>query len=221
MSSVQSNNFDACLYRLGGLTTPKSKEKIFYVDLEEFFLQATLEVFNNDSRLSRCIEFWVYRYGKYLSPFKLVKLIKNENSFDPSALGGLLSIADNKFPRGQFSTLQKYAKKSPGRKMFNIVSALKKTDHRWEKYGIEAPIFLLDEEAHFLRGMSGVILNIPELKYRVMGLTPSASDLKAYLEVFPDSSLYRAAKETHQGYGSAHKNYTRYVLPFLNIKKAT
>ncbi len=196
--------FASKLQKLGGLIVSKNGKYKEFVDLERFALDATTSVFN-DSRLSRTIELWFYRYAKLLSVPTLIKLIEKGYIYNPSSLGALLSIADNKFPdSGELKKLASYCIKAQDIKMFKFFGDKKRSDPRWLKYGIIAPIFNLNEEDHFLL-KDKKIATIPELKYRKQGFSVTASNILSMREIYPQMSLYRISKELNVTYAYVHR----------------
>lgn len=210
MSSLNYSNdqsyFESALIYLGGLATTPNLVKISFVDLEEFFLIGTNFCYV-DARLTRTFEYWVAKYGKLLSPKRLCKLIeKGDLAIDFQCLGPLLSIIDHKFPRGKFASLEAYCKIGELKKMFPFLLKSMRRDERWEKYGVIAPVFQSVEESHFLRNEKYVCDHCPEIRFRIMGVSPMRSNLLAYRAKFPKLSLYRVAKDLDLTYAFAHRS---------------
>lgn len=202
---------------LGGNITSQLPCPKNYLDLEEFFVEATNAVFS-DTRLTRCLEYWVSRYGKYLSPSK-IRTVLGKIEYDPRVLGYFIELIDGeKFERGPFKILNSLIKK--GKKSESLFSHLprpKVQDAVWKKHGIIAPVFNPEEEEKNLKNMSYIIKNVPELKYRIMGMHIPVADILAYLDRNGEASLYRIAKETNTAYSRVHGLYQKHVRAFKSI----
>ena len=180
--------------QLGGLITSKVKIKRNFIDLELFFLEATNCVFN-DTRLTRCIEYWVLKHGQLLSPQRLQKIIESKKiQFDESVLGALLGIIDPKFPnKCRFSPLAKFCSKKANIPLFPFFKDVARSDKRWLRYGIIAPEFKPQEENHFLISEKKQT-TIPELFFR-KSAPPVVANIQSYLKLNPSTSIYRISKE--------------------------
>lgn len=212
MNSSNVERFAFQLSELGGRITSKKKYKErAYIDLEQFFLNMTL-CMNSDARLARCCEYWIQTFGKYLSAQKIQKRIKKGQDYSPQYLGGLLTIADSRFPRGQFSSLSKYTSNKQEVQMLKVFKNKEIADANWLKFGIIAPQFNQDEKEKNIKPISYILENCPELSYRMKGLTTAIADLKAYLHIHKDASLYRAAKDIDLSYVRAHQIKKDYFL---------
>ena len=204
--------FENELIYLGGQISTKSFLKIDFVDLEVFFLNST-NYMCEDSRLSRCMEYWAVRYGNLLSPKRMLSLLKGStDSYNPQVLGALLSIADRSFPSGRFSKLMAFCKDEPKIKMFSFLSRSIPKDERWSRFGIEASIFRPGEEGHFLATYKG-LKDIPiELKNRMMGIPAMKSNLFIYRELHPGLSMYKIGKDLKLSYAFIHRTLTALQL---------
>jgi len=199
---------------LGGNITSHLPSPGNYLDLEEFFVEATNAVFS-DTRLTRCLEYWVSRYGKYLSPSK-IRTVLSKSKYDPRVLGYFIELIDGKkFNNGPFKILKTFIKK--GKKNEPIFSHLprpKVADPVWKKYGLIAPLFNREEEEKNLKSMSYIAKSVPELKYRIMGMHIPVADILAYIDRNGEASLYRIAKETNTAYSRVHGVYQKHIRPF-------
>lgn len=206
--------FSAKLKYFGGNITSSESASAKYIDLEKFVVDATNYMFE-DYRLTRCMEHWMNRYTKYLSPSKIVKVSK-DNIFNPFVLGALLEIGlGNKWKRGRFSVVAKIIKTSKKIKQNLILSAPapRTKDPIWIKYGIHAPLFTLEEENKNLKSFPYVCENVSEMKYRLDGHYIPVADMKAYLEKNGMASIYRIAKDTYITYSRAHLLFKDYIKP--------
>jgi len=211
-NKIDPNIFALEVWYLGGNIMP-SKEIVFnlnrnyYIDLEEFFLNATNHVFN-DTRLTRCIEHWINRYGKYLSPSKIKKIINSGQTYNKAVLGVFLEfISGPNWFKSKFIILKDYVIPSQKKiKLFDHLPIPSKIDSTWEKYGIVAPLFLKELEVDKnLKTIDYVLQSIPELKFRIMGFPIAISDYKAFKKFEENCSLYKIAKQTHTPYSRLHK----------------
>ena len=204
------------LVYLGGSVTSRLPYSKDYLDIEEFFVEATNAVFS-DTRLTRCLEYWVSRYGKYLSPSK-IRTVLAKTDYDPRVLGYFIELIDGeKFKRGPFKILNRFIKRGlKNEALFFHMPRPKVRDPVWEKYGLIAPVFNREEEEKNLKSMSYVVKNVPELKYRIMGMHIPVADILAYLDRNGEASLYRIAKETNTAYSRVHGVYQKHVRPFQN-----
>jgi len=212
-SSVET--FATNLESLGGLIhthTSSRKTKRDYIDLELFFLTSTCHLLNSDGRLVRCMEYWTYTFGKYLSPSRITKYIQQGIAYDGAVLGALLSIADSKFPRsGEFHLLIKFTKKHNNAPLLAFLKRVKNPDENWIKFGIIAPQFIPDEPKHFLRSTDYIIKNIPELSYRIKGYTIAIANINALLDLNGPLSVYKIAKITNSTYSYIHGIYNKHI----------
>ncbi|HAZ13377.1 MAG: hypothetical protein A2X86_14870 [Bdellovibrionales bacterium GWA2_49_15] len=216
-SSNEAQNFAELtashLAYLGGNITPHLTSPTEYIDLEEFFVEATNAVFS-DTRLTRCLEYWISRYGKYLSPSK-IRTVLGKTKYDPRVLGYFIELIDGeKFKHGPFKILSSFIKR--GKKSEPLFSHLPRPKVQgavWKKYGLIAPLFNREEEEKNLKHMSYIVRNVPELKYRIMGMHIPVADILAYLDRNGEASLYRIAKETNTAYSRVHRVYQKHVRP--------
>jgi hypothetical protein len=193
--------------------TPKINRD--YIDIESFFLYSTLHI-STSIRTARYIEYWTYVFGKYLSVKRINDHIKNSHPYNPIFLNGLLKIIDENFDKsGPLKILfqKKVIKKNS---LMPIVDGyeFKKLDPKWESIGVSAPVFIPDELDKTIYGIDWITKNCPELFYRIQGLSPVLSDIRAYIHFRADASLYRVAKDLKLTYSCVHQNYKKYVEPF-------
>lgn len=212
--------FSAKLKYLGGNITSSEPAPVEYIDLEKFVLEATNYMFE-DYRLTRCMEYWMHRYTKYLSPSKIVKISKG-NNFNPFVLGALLEIGlGEKWKNGRFGVVAKIIKIS-NKKIQNLILNApepRTKDSVWIKYGIHAPLFSVDEENKNLKSFPYMCENIFEMKYRLDGHLIPVADIKAYLARNGMTSIYRVAKDTYITYSRAHLLFKDYIEPLCLFSK--
>ncbi|MBU6154070.1 MAG: hypothetical protein KGP28_07190 [Bdellovibrionales bacterium] len=110
----QRSDFESRLTYLGGaLSSDILETRKKYIDLERFFIDATLFM-NYDARVTQAFLNWLTRYGVILCPSKIRRLLQ-ENSFDPAVLRAFLSILIENDPRPKrWDILKRKAKKGEG-----------------------------------------------------------------------------------------------------------
>lgn len=187
--------------------------KSTYTDLEMLFVNFLDHVFNDD-RTYRAITFWLRRYGKFLSPKKLKKLLKKK-VYDPRVLNALLKVSDSNFPKNEFKSLYSEGEAISSSNGFKLPKRVPRSQEFLE-FGLEAPLVEDDpnEELHSLRTTKWVYENVPEIRNRVMGLTKSVADYRALLEKEKDiKSIYKASKKIYLCYARAHEVFHKHILP--------
>lgn len=190
-----------------------------YIDLESFFLQSTIHI-SSSIRVARYIEYWVYSYGKYLSVKRINDHIKSGHPYRAEFLNGLLKIIDDNFDKtGPMKNL--YQKRTTEKQsLIPIVPGFefKKLDPRWIAVGVSAPIFIPDELEKVIHGIDWISKNCPEIFYRMQGISPVLSDIRAYMYFKKKVSLYRVAKDLNLTYSCVYQNYKKYLEPFgINV----
>jgi hypothetical protein len=90
----------------------------------------------------------------------------------------------------------------------------KKLDQHWESVGVAAPVFIPDELEKTIRELSWISKNCPEIYYRMQGISPVLSDIRAYMFFKKGVSLYRVAKDLNLTYSCVYQNYKKYLEPF-------
>jgi hypothetical protein len=203
------------LSSLGMLISTTVERDRNYIDLEMFLIKSTKFLFN-DLRLSRSMEYWCLAYGRFLSFKKLNQYLSNIDSrhYDSAVLGALLSIADSKFPeKGKFSKLSKFCSSNEVPvKLSKLFSSKKKSDPRWLKYGVIAPIFIANEIENNLCYKSYLVKNVPEIYYRIIGLPSAIADIKSILRFNKEISIYKLAKMANLTYATAFNHMKNYEL---------
>lgn len=200
---------------LGLKINRKPVAKRDYIDLESFFLYSTIHI-SASIRTARYIEYWVYSFGKYLSVKRINDHIKKGHPFKPEFLNGLLKIIDENFENtGPLKKLYQ-GKIAKDKILIPIVPeyVFKKLDPRWESVGVSAPVFIPDELEKTIYGVEWISKNCPELYYRMQGISPVLSDIRAYLDFKSDASLYRVSKDLNLTYSCVYQNYKKYLEPF-------
>lgn len=147
--------------------SPQMKE---FVDLEEFFLKATL-YFENDNRLKQAILNWCARYATLLSPSKIRRL-RSSVAHDEQALESLV----------QFLIEHSYVK------------------HNWSilvKRKVKTKINFHENFKKYLKSNDFIIKNVPEIRYRAEGRSQVISDILSFTQKFNFISLYQLAKSIH------------------------
>lgn len=141
-----------------------------YVDLEEFFLEATL-YFESDSRIKQAILNWCARYAILLSPSKIRRLItKVEHN------GESLNLIVN------FLLTNKYVK------------------HNWSiliKRKTRSRVIFQENFKKYLKNNIYIIKNVPEIRYRAEGRSQVIADILSFTQKSNTTSLYQLAKCIH------------------------
>lgn len=216
MLPMNLEEFLDCSYSLGLKINRDVLSERKFIDLESFFLYSTIHI-SSSIRVARYVEYWVYAFGKYLSVKRIGDHIKKNHPYRPEFLYGLLKIIDDSFDHtGPMKVLSKYLKTNNLPFLLPIVSDydFKKIDSRWESVGIKAPVFIPDEIQKTIRDIKWITKYCPELYYRIQGLGPILSDMKAYFFFNKKVSLYRMAIDLNLTYSCVHQNYKKYIEPF-------
>lgn len=184
-----------------------------YIDLESYFLHATIHI-SNSIRVARYIEYWAHSFGKYLSTKRLKDHIKNGHPYDPRFLNGLLKLVDSDFEKT--GPMKELYQKLPTKELLSIVPGyeFKNLDPRWKSVGVAAPIFVPDELEKTIRNVKWISDNCPEILYRMQGISAVLSDIRSYMHFKKEASLYRVAKDLNLTYSCVYQNYKKYLEPF-------
>lgn len=206
-------DFGSRLSTLGGRLAFEKHPANKYIDLEEFFLDATRFVFA-DERLARCIEHWVRTYGFLIGPSKLRKLIEKEkHPYDPAVLGVFLNIIAKNEKQLNLKLLEKFCKRKSTltyRSPSKIRVKDRDLDPDWLRFNIATQNFF-DESKKYLLNFDHTQKSSPELRYRIETGDILSSDYKAYLQREGlGCSLNAICKRIHAYYSNLHKYYTRF-----------
>lgn len=190
--------FVAKLFYLGGTVTSKlsvdfSSEPL---NLEAFFLEGTIYA-RRDVRVGQSFEHWVRRYGPFLSPSRIRRIIRdNHVQYDPVYLGILIELLESLPGNLQsFGILKNYVKKIKKKELFyDHLNQPKNLDPLYLKYGYQKLPFHKDEKK-FLKKTEFVLNNCPELSYRLIGIPALVSDVKVWLEKKPGISKYQISRK--------------------------
>ena len=212
-SQEEIEDFGSRLSSLGGRLSFERYPVNQYIDIEEFFLDATRFVFV-DERLARCIENWVRTYGFLIGPSKLKRLIEKEHyPYDPAVLGVFLLLIVNNEKQLNLKSLHKFCKKKETltyRSPSKVKVRPTYFDPIWLKYNIATHNFI-DESKKNLLNFEYTLKNSPELRYRIENDDITGSDYKAYiLRDGRGKSLNQICKKIHAYYSNLHKFYTRF-----------
>lgn len=205
--------FGSKLSSLGGRVGYEKTYAQKYIDLEEFFLESTIYVFE-DERLAICIENWIHAFGFLLSPSKIKKLITKEDvPYDPAVLGVFLDIIENQNKKQiNVSSLRKFVKKKKTityRSKGKVKVSEKYFDKNWSKYNIATPTYHEEFKKNLL-SLEFITKNVPEIGYRAQGLSHLEADYKAYLDKEGiNHSLRSICKKIYGQYSNLHKIYSR------------
>ncbi len=207
------DNFLTTFHLLGSRIAAGLAAQRQFINLEQFLLDSTIRLRKEDPRVNEALWCWFMRYGPFLSPHKISKLIKKKYPYDASILGAILSGIDHKFPkRGDFALLKKYSNKDKGIPLYSFLKTPNKTDENFEKFNIIAPHFSLTETDHYLHSHSFIRQHCPEIKYRTEGYTIAMADLRAAIEIHGKQSIYFLAKITNITYSHAHECVRKFSL---------
>jgi hypothetical protein len=205
-------------HNLGIKINRELKNKRDYIDLESYFLYSTIHL-SHSIRVARYVEYWVHSYGKYLSVKLINDHIKNGHPFRQIFLNGLLKLVDDNFEKSGPMKKLFHQELRSNKVLIPIVPKFefKVIDQNWESVGVSAPIFIPDEKEKTIYDLNWISKNCPEIYFRMQGISPVLSNIRAYLHFKNKSSLYRVAKDLNLTYSCVHQNYKKYVEPF-NLK---
>ena len=215
MNSEESqNNFYNLAYYFGILVfngESKAVDHEKYHDLEVFFLNATY--YAQSPRFIEGLITWSMRFGTYLSPSKLRRLIKMKTLYNPQVLGSLLDIIDKKNNRGSFKIviqmLQPLTVKQ-GLTTDSRIDLVRKPYPEFYKWGIIIPYYECNEKK-YLRPISYLVKNCMEIKNRILIGSAVYADLVTILQKnknsLSDLNAYRAAKMIFSERSSVNKIY--------------
>ncbi len=208
------NNFYNLAYYFGILVfSDKSKlvdhEK--YHDLEVFFLNATY--YAKSPRFIEGLITWSMKFGSYLSPSKLRRLIKMKTLHNPQVLGSLLDIIDKKNNRGSFRIVTKLLHPlniKLGLTPESKIDLVRKPYPEFYKWGIVIPHYECNEDK-YLRPMNYLVKNCVEIKNRILIGSAVHADLVTMLQKNKNNlsnlNAYRSAKMIYSERSSVNKIY--------------
>lgn len=181
-----------------------------YLDLEDFFLEATLNM-SQDPSVTQCFLTWLVKYGIILSPSKIRRLLREGRVVDRAVLGAFLEVLEaNNRQKKHWKIIRKFAHKATRTHLLfsQLPTPLpSKINPFFKKYGILTYSFQLDEQK-YLRAASAILSSCPEIKYRAVGTGIPAADLRSFYEKHRDiSSVYEIAKRTHHPRTSIYLSY--------------
>ncbi len=220
LTQQEVEHFGSKLSSLGGRV---SYDKVFsdrYIDIEQFFLDATKFVFAGP-RLAICIENWIHAFGFIISPSKVKRLIEKEGYlYDPAVLGVFLDIIEKTNKKQlNLEPLRKFIHKK--KKLHQRSSGKTKVnpsyhDKIWKKYNIATPTFHEEYKKNLLN-FNYIIENIPEIGNRIKGLDILDADYQAFKAKEKDDglSLNEISKRIHAHYSNLHKVHKR--LEFFKL----
>ncbi len=207
------DNFLTTFHLLGSRISATPSTQRQFINLEQFLLDVTIRFRNEDSRVNEALWCWLMRYGRFFSPHKIIKLVKNKYPYDPSILGAILSGIDNKFPKsGDFASLKKFTKKDTGVPLYSFLKNPREQDKNFEKFNIIAPFFSVAETDHYIHSHSFIGKNCSEIRHRTQGYTIAIADLRAAIEIHGKQSIYFLAKITSITYAHAYECIKKFSL---------
>ena len=195
------NNFYNLAYYFGILVfndESKAVDHEKYHDLEVFFLNATY--YARSPRFIEGLITWSIRFGLYLSPSKLRRLLKMKTLHNPHVLGSLLDIIDKKNNRGSFQIVIQMLRPLTVRQGLTTdsrIDLVRKPYPEFYKWGIVIPQYECTENK-YLRPMNYLVKNCMEMKNRILIGSAVHADLVTMLQKNKDNlndlNAYRAAK---------------------------
>lgn len=197
-SGDRKTNFAEYLKYLGmslslGVEAKKPTE---YIDLETFFLWATLN-FSVSSRFEEGFLCWLIEYGHLLSPAKIRKLIKEGQEYNSQVLMGILNfISSNKIGERSWAILKPYSKfKESVVESQQNGPRIRDPQKDFAKARLMIPNFKLDKEK-FLMDKGWVLKNCIEIRNRALFGSVVNADVASYLSRSPAATPYEIAKRT-------------------------
>lgn len=211
------------LQRLGGNIVSSRVSRGHYIDLEEFFLDATIHIWNEE-RLANCVEHWVRRYGYLLSPSKIKRIIKEGHPYDPAVLGVYLLLIEkskSKYKKPNFGPLKIYTSKKEEdvfRDNPRTKTPSKYFDEDWLIFGIKTLKFYPEFEKNLLT-KEVTFKNSLELRNRIEKGVLSG-DITSYFDrVKEGTSILQVAKKIHSNYANVY-NKVKEFLDYKVIKES-
>ncbi len=193
----------------GNLSSGAGSVGHVYLDLEDFFLEATLNL-GQDPRVTQCFLTWLVKYGIILSPSKVRRLLQAKRTVDHAVLGAFIDILEaNNRQKKHWKIVRRFIHKTTTRLLLPQLPAplTSKVNPFFLKYGILTYSFQLDE-SKYLQPANVVLKTCSEIRYRAMGIGIPAADLRSFYEKHPDvHSVYEIAKRTHHPRTSIYLSY--------------
>ena len=220
MSKTTEEEFGSKLRCLGGRISYPERYLNQFIDIEEFFLEATQFVYQSN-RLAECIENWIYTFGFIISPAKVKSLIKQGYEYDSAVLGVFCEII-SKTDKKQISLtcLKPFIKKKKSKTLRNVNSlnlSPKKPDKLWIKFNILTNSFKPNHEK-FLLDFEYILKKSPEIHNRILGIDIIAADYQAFLKKESNKiSLRQISLKIHAHYSNLHKVKNRITAFGLTV----
>jgi len=193
----------------GNLNSGAGKLGQVYLDLEDFFLEATLHM-GEEPRVTQCFLTWLVKYGIILSPSKIRRLLKEGRTVNHAVLGAFIDILEaNNRQKKHWKIIRRFVHKASSYLLFSQLPAPlpSKVNPFFRKYGVLTYTFQLDE-SKYLQPAHATFQSCPEIRYRAMGMGIPAADLRSFYEKHPDiHSVYEIAKRTHHPRTSIYLSY--------------
>ncbi len=213
-SEKSQNNFYNLAYYFGILVF-NDKYKLVdhekYHDLEVFFLNATYHA--QSPRFIEGLITWSMKFGSYLSPSKLRRLIKMKTLYNPQVLGSLLDIIGKKNNRGSFRIVTKLLQPlsvKQGLAPESKIDLVRKPYPEFYKWGVIIPHYECNEDK-YLRSISYLVKNCMEIKNRILIGSAVHADLVTMLQKNKNNlsnlNAYRSAKLIFSERSSVNKIY--------------
>jgi hypothetical protein len=197
----QKIDFESKLTYLGGaLSGDASRVATEYLDLEKFFVEATLFM-NYDVRVTQTFLNWIIRYGVILCPSKIRRLLI-KGTYDSSVLGAFISILieNDQRPR-RWDLLNKKPRKGAGdqdRLLFQHLPVPRELNPHFMKFGLRAPVMSPNPEK-YLMPKSVVLGRCAEVRNRSLMMGVVAADILSFLGKHKERlTPYQIAKSIHQ-----------------------
>lgn len=202
-NSPQNNDFLSEAFYFGvSLNSPLSQKKEYH-DLEKFFLRATYNLSN--SRITEGLICWLQAYGHLLSPSKIRRLILANEEHHKAVLGTFVDFLIHECKNGhQFKILTPFSKKLKVQTLLYSSPKIFKPCKYFEKYNLLAHSYQLDHNK-FLLPKINTYKTCIELRNRALFGSTVNADVASYLHYNPDTTAYKASKQTFHHKASVFK----------------
>ena len=155
-----------------------------YVDLEEFFLEASLYL-NEDSRIRQAILNWLHRYGSLLSPSKIRRMLKVVDH-DKVAVNQIVQLLlANRVVKSNWNIL--------------VIQKTKLLSFKMN-------------ERKYLKSNDFVLKNVPEIRLRAEGRAQVVADIIAFTAKHSYKSLYEIAKKIYSPRNRVNESFRQLIL---------
>jgi hypothetical protein len=192
----QKIDFEAKLTYFGGaLSGDASLVAAEYLDLEKFFVEATLFM-SYDVRVTQTFLNWIIRYGVILCPSKIRRLLI-KGTYDSSVLGAFISILVENDQRPKRWDILKKRARMRDQLLFKHLPVPRELNPHFLKFGLMAPLMSPNPEKYLMP--KNVVLNqCVELRNRSLMMGVVAADILSFLGKHKERlTPYQIAKSIH------------------------